>query len=434
MNKIPAGYKKTEVGIIPEDWVVVQLRNLISKIIDNRGKTPPYTYNDPIELIETASINFVNQSPDYSKITKFVSRLTYDNWFRDHPAKNDLLISTVGEYSGSSSLLNEDRGTIAQNLIALRIRQADAKFVFYWTRSSIFKMQLEQVMMSHAQPSLRVPWLLNFKLSIPPNIFEQATIATALNDADALITQLEKLIAKKRLIKQGAMQQLLTGKKRLAGFDRHPDGRPKGYKQTIVGPIPEDWDVSLLSNLSNKIGDGIHTTPQYNANGEYAFINGNNLLSGKIYIYEQTQKVAKEEYLIHKKDLNESTILLSINGTIGNVALYSGERVVLGKSVAYINLNDRINRLYLYYCIQSCKIISYFENELTGTTIKNLGLGSIRNTPILYPPNKAEQASISQVISDMNTEIDTLESRLSKYKQIKQGMMQTLLTGKVRLL
>jgi len=148
--------------VIPEDWRVEKLKDIVSKVIDNRGKTPPYSDNEDVELIESTSISFVNQYPDYSKITKFVSDYVYKNWFRGHLLKNDILISTVGEYSGSSALMKENRGTVAQNLIALQLKGVNSAFVFYWTRSNGYKQQLNQVMMSQAQPSLRVPWLLNF--------------------------------------------------------------------------------------------------------------------------------------------------------------------------------------------------------------------------------------------------------------------------------
>ena len=134
-QKIPAGYKQTDIGVIPADWDVKQLKDLVLKVIDNRGKTPPYSSNPDVELIETASISFVTKYPNYSKITKFVSKKTYDNWFRAHPVKDDLLVSTVGEYSGSSAIIGENRGTIAQNLIAIRLKDIDPTYVFYWTRS-----------------------------------------------------------------------------------------------------------------------------------------------------------------------------------------------------------------------------------------------------------------------------------------------------------
>jgi len=110
----------------------------------------------------------------------------------------------------------------------------------------------------------------------------------------------------------------------------------KGYKQTEIGIIPEDWEVKRLEALTNAIGDGLHGTPVYDDNGLFSFINGNNIKNGKIECFSDTKLVSKKEFLKYKKDLGNGTLLLSINGTIGNVAYYNNEEIVLGKSVAYI--------------------------------------------------------------------------------------------------
>ncbi len=197
------------------EWVEKKVNEVYSTIIDNRGKTPPYNTDDDIKLIETASISFVGQSPDYSKVTKYVSKETYNNWFRGHPQKNDILISTVGEYSGASAILKESIGTIAQNLIAIRPKNINPLFFFYWTRSNSYKKQLKEVMMGHAQPSLKVTWLIYFQVDFPSSIEEQIAIAEILSDMDKEIEQLETKKAKYQNIKQGMMQELLTGKTRL---------------------------------------------------------------------------------------------------------------------------------------------------------------------------------------------------------------------------
>jgi type I restriction enzyme S subunit len=146
----------------------------------------------------------------------------------------------------------------------------------------------------------------------------------------------------------------------------------QGYKQTEVGVIPEDWKIEILNDLTTRIGDGIHSTPKYSNNGEYYFVNGNNLVNGKIIVSNDTKKVSNEEYHYHKRELNDSTILISINGTIGNIALYGNENILIGKSAAYLNLNNKIKKLFLYQVLQSKFINRYFENELTGSTIKNI--------------------------------------------------------------
>jgi type I restriction enzyme S subunit len=203
----------------------------------------------------------------------------------------------------------------------------------------------------------------------------------------------------------------------------------KGYKLTEVGVIPEDWELQRLINLSKKIGDGIHSTPVYDDNGEYYFVNGNNLFNGKIVIPEETKKVNKLEFALHKRDIDNSTLLISINGTIGNIAFFNNEKIVLGKSAAFINLIDKLDKRFFYQLIQSQCIKKYFENELTGSTIKNLGLGSIRNTPIPLPPLH-EQTAIANALSDMDALIAKTEKLIEKKKAIKQGVMQELLKPK----
>src|SRR5690554_6039328 len=114
----------------------------------------------------------------------------------------------------------------------------------------------------------------------------------------------------------------------------------QGYKQTEIGVIPEDWEVQYLSDLTNRIGDGIHSTPLYSDNDDFYFINGNNLGNGRINIDSVTKTVSYDQYKLHKRDLSNNTILLSINGTIGNIAFFRNEPIILGKSACYINLKN----------------------------------------------------------------------------------------------
>lgn len=201
------------------------------------------------------------------------------------------------------------------------------------------------------------------------------------------------------------------------------------YKQTEVGLIPEDWSVLSIEELSTRIGDGIHSTPKYSEDGKYYFINGNNLIGGKIVITTDTKRVDRQEYLDHQRPLNQNTILLSINGTIGNTAFYNNENVLLGKSAAYINLKESVNTMLVYFFFDTDQVKKYIDNELTGSTIKNLGLGAIRRLKIPIP-TLHEQQAIAQVLSDTDKLIKSLEKKIAKKKLIKQGVMQALLTPK----
>jgi type I restriction enzyme, S subunit len=208
---------------------------------------------------------------------------------------------------------------------------------------------------------------------------------------------------------------------------------PPGYKQTEVGVIPEDWDLVTLSVITSEIGDGIHATPIYSTSGDYFFINGNNIRDGRIVITEDTMTVDYPEFKKYKKNLGDRTILLSINGTIGNLGLFAGEAIVLGKSAAYLNVKDDVEKKYLYFYLQTEPVRRQFNDGLTGTTIRNLGLATIRNTQIALPPTLAEQRAIAEAVSDADALIESLEQLIAKKRLIKQGAMQELLTGKRRL-
>ena len=201
----------------------------------------------------------------------------------------------------------------------------------------------------------------------------------------------------------------------------------EGYKQTEVGIIPEDWEAIEISKMTNLVGDGIHATPIYCKTGQYFFINGNNLNNGKIVYYQDTKAVNFAEYLAHKKPLGSNTLLLSINGTIGNIAYFLGEDIVLGKSIAFLNLDKAYTKKYLFYSLQTSVTKAQFSDGLTGSTIKNLGLATIRSTIIPLPPTKAEQTAIATALSDVDALITQLEKLITKKRHIKQGAMQTLL-------
>lgn len=193
-----------------------------------------------------------------------------------------------------------------------------------------------------------------------------------------------------------------------------------------------EWKQNVLVDLATRISDGIHSTPQYDDNGEYFFVNGNNLKNSRIEIFENTKRVSFEEYNKHKRKLNDNTILISINGTIGNLAFYNGEKILLGKSACYINLNLEINKNLIYNQLQTSKIQNYFISELTGSTIKNLSLKTIKETKLFLPTNKTEQQKIAGFLSAVDTKVQQLTQKKELLEQYKKGVMQLLFSQKLR--
>ncbi|MEI6646142.1 MAG: restriction endonuclease subunit S [bacterium] len=212
----------------------------------------------------------------------------------------------------------------------------------------------------------------------------------------------------------------------------HKNENRPGYKNSKVGWIPEEWYSFPLKTLTSRIGDGIHTTPDYVEKSDYYFINGNNLVDGRVSISEQTKCVSKEEFVKHHRELGFRTLLLSINGTIGSVAYFNEENVILGKSAAYINCGDHLDKTFAFNFLNSQKTNSFFRGELTGSTIQNLSLASIRLLPVSLPP-LPEQKAIARVLECWDRGIVNLELKIVNKRNIKNGLMQQLLSGKLRL-
>lgn len=167
-----------------------------------------------------------------------------------------------------------------------------------------------------------------------------------------------------------------------------------------------EWKEVTLGEVSSKIGDGLHGTPKYDDEGSYFFINGNNLNCGKIIIKDDTKRVGIEEFVKNQKELNEQTILVSINGTIGNVAKYNNEPCILGKSACYINVIKEVDKEFIYYILTSASFKRNITNEATGTTIKNVSLKQMREYKFNIPCNLADQRRIASILSSLDRKIE----------------------------
>ena len=215
---------------------------------------------------------------------------------------------------------------------------------------------------------------------------------------------LERIRAEKqRLIKEGKIKkdkhESVIFRRDNSHYEKL-DGVERCIDDELPFDIPSTWMWSRLSSIVTVLGDGIHGTPVYSANGTTAFINGNNLQNGKIVIKPDTKRVTDEEASRHKRCLTKDTVLLSINGTIGNVAFYDGEHVILGKSACYFNLLSGVSKEYVRLVLETDYFAKYAVSVATGTTIKNVPLAGMRNLLVPIPP-LAEQRRIVQRIEDL---------------------------------
>jgi type I restriction enzyme S subunit len=274
----------------------------------------------------------------------------------------------------------------------------------------------------------------NNSIVVPP-LLEQNQIVQFLDEKTELI---DKLISTKERKITLLKEQRTSLINQVVTKGLNPNVKMKDSRVEWIGEIPEHWSIGKLNYLCERIGDGLHSTPIYFDNTEFYFINGNNIKEDKIVIFENTKTVEYEEYVNHYIELNEkNTLLLSINGTIGSLGYYKNEKVILGKSVCYINIiSDSINLDYLFFLLGSSSIQNYFTFQLTGTTIYNLSLNSIRKTPICLP-NKIEQIQIVDFLDSKTKEIDDLVSleqkKIDLLKEYRQSLISEVVTGKIKV-
>ena len=244
------------------------------------------------------------------------------------------------------------------------------------------------------------------------------------NDEPASVL-LERIKAEKeRLIKEGKIKR----SKKTAKTSDTP------HYENVPFKVPEGWEWCKLEDITKIIGDGLHGTPEYDFNGEYFFVNGNNLHKRKILIKEETKRVSILEYEKYRKPLDYTTVLISINGTIGNVAIYNGEKIMLGKSACYINLCQQINKQYICSILESNFFLKYAIESATGSTIKNVPLRAINEFLLPLPP-LAEQQRIITEIERWFALIDMIEHDKADLqtiiKQTKSKILDLAIHGKL---
>ena len=255
------------------------------------------------------------------------------------------------------------------------------------------------------------------KIAVPlPPPAEQQAIAEALSDVDGLLAALERLIDKKRSIRQAAMQQLLTGKTRLPGFNAE-----------------EGWTVFELQELCTQIVDGTHFTPNYTTDG-VPFYSVENVTAND---FANVKYISVDDYGLLNRRCNpeRGDILLTRIGSLGDTKLIDWDvHASIYVSLALLKLGKRADPEYFYQYTKCAQFLSDVESRsLVNATPRKINMRDIGTIPISVPPTKHEQGAIAAILSDMDKEIDALKERRDKARAIKQGMMQALLTGRVRL-
>ena len=368
-------FKQTEIGLIPEDWEISYVENECkietgSKNTQDKkdnGKYPFYVRSEKIERINTYS---------------------YDCE----------AVLTAGDGVGTGKVFHYINGKFEVHQRVYIINEFSNKLnglFFYLYFSNNFLGRIKTMTAKSSVDSVRKD-MIN-KMQIPlPLLYEQEKIASALTSINNLLLSLDKMIEKKRLIKQGAMQELLTGKKRLPGFTG-------------------EWVKRRLGEIANKI-----TTGKLDAN---AMVNG-----GKYPFFT----CAREVYRINTFAFDEEVLLISGNGAnVGYIHYYKGKFNAYQRTYILYDFSDDIQYIKAYLDKFLCKRI---ETEKSDSNTPFIKMDTLTEMYINIPQQLEEQKAIATVLSSMDKEIESLESKKAKYEQIKQGMMQLLLTGKIRLI
>ncbi|MCI9766604.1 restriction endonuclease subunit S [Proteus mirabilis] len=435
LNLIPAGYKQTEVGVIPEDWEVFSLGQTIAKTqLGGNYKNSEHDTGQPLIKMGNLGRGFVKLSKQ-----EFVIGNASESDLLNY---GDVLFNTRNtlELVGKVAIWKNElpKAYFNSNLMRISFKEdlvSSNPFMNALMNSERFIKALSDIAIGTTSvAAIYNRDLFLIKVALPTKE-EQTAIANALSDVDALISELEKLIAKKQAIKTASMQQLLTGRTRLPQFALREDGTPKGTKPSELGEIPEDWEVVCFSECGYfQSGSGFPTKYQGKQEGDYPFFkvsdmnnigNENNLINSNNYISETVRN------LISAKLIPVNAIVFA---KIGAAIFLERKKICFQTScidnnmMAYIVNDKKLYYKYAYLLFKNINLAQFVE----ATALPSLS-GRDIGQKIVALPTSEEQTAIATILSDMDAEIQALEQRLGKTRQIKQGMMQELLTGKTRL-
>jgi type I restriction enzyme S subunit len=426
--ELKPGYKLTEVGVIPEDWDVKPLAVIAEKIMVGIASAATHAYR------ERGVAMFRNQNIKAGYLDDsdmlFIAP-EYEVAFRNKRLRSgDLLTARTG-YPGVTAVVPPQYDS-AQSFTTLITRpkqqESESNYLCHFINSEIGQKFFTQSQIGGAQKNVNAGTLRGMPVPLP-KLPEQRSIATALSDMDELLGACERLIAKKRDLKQAAMQQLLTGKTRLPGF-----GEGKGYQQTEVGEIPEDWNIFVIEELGTVIR-GASPRPKGDKRyygGEVPRLMVEDVTRDGKFVTPSVDFLT-EEGARRSRPCPKGTLTLVCSGTVGIPSFLAIDACIHDGFLALIDIKKKVDDDFLYHFLKTQQ--SRFDNSAThGGVFTNLTTEIFKNFKVPLPTKVEEQRAIATVLSDMDAEIATLEQRRDKTRALKQAMMQELLTGRIRLI
>lgn len=442
---VPAGYKQTEAGMIPEDWEVSPLSIMTSLMTNGFVGTAKTHYTDSHDGVTyIQGYNVEENGFNFNGIKRVTSEFHKKN-SKSCLREGDVLMVQTGDVGLVTIVPRELEGANCHALIISRFRKEtfEPHYFSYYLNSRQGRLRLKELETGTTMKHINVGDLLHFEVPYPRAKLEQTAIANALSDVDALISELEKLITKKQAIKTATMQQLLTGRTRLPEFALREDGTPKGTKPSELGEIPEDWDLKTVFELAgcqkSLFDDGDWIEAEHITDKGVRLIQTGNIGVGR-YIEKDAKKYIFEESFekLKCKELRKGDLLICrLAEPAGRSCILPDigeDKVITSVDVTIFRPSSEVaNREFYNQYFSSSDWFKSVLEQVGGTTHKRISRGALGRISVCYP-NAEEQSAIATILSDMDAEIQALEQRLGKIRQIKQGMMQELLTGKTRLI
>jgi len=404
---IPAGYKQTEVGVIPEDWVVYSVGDIIQRSqLGGNYENTENTSDYPL-------IKMGNLGRGYISLDK-VEYVTSKPSSKDRLMFGDVLFNT--------------RNTLELvGKVAVWRNELDEAYF----NSNILRFYFDKDVVADS-------FFMNLAMNTSGFISQLSGIATGTTSVAAIYTRdlytLKMAIpeTKKQAIKSATMQQLLTGRTRLPAFALRPDGTQKGYKPSELGDIPEDWVVCFLADIANLKNGYAFKSADYCSHGKYCIVTIACVQNGYMNISD-SNKLNKLPFDIQSHQiLTRGSLLISMTGNVGRVAKVECDDLLLNQRVGLVE-SKSIDRDFLFYLLRNPTFLADMEEKAVGGAQGNIGKDDILSYSLIKPVCNKEQTAIATILSDMDNELQALTQKLEKARALKQGMMQQLLTGKIRL-
>lgn len=418
--ELKPGHHETKAGLIPEDWEIKQIGDLRSFVTSGSRGWAAYYSDRGSPFIRITNLSRSSVYLDLEDL-RFVDLPANDSeGARTHLQDGDVLISITADIGiiGYVSSKVPKPAYINQHIALVRFDslRTNSKFVSYFLASENPQKLFRALTDSGAKAGMNLTMVQQICVAIPPTKAEQEAIAEALSDADALIESLERLIAKKRHLKQGVMQELL---------------RPKRSDQVRL--------LREVSSLKGRIGwQGLKQTEFTDNEDEPFLITGMNFKDGAIR-WDEVYHISEARYEMARDiQLVTGDLLMTKDGTIGKVLYidkipYPGKASLNSHLLLFRPIRESYHPQYLYYQLSSQRFRTFIELSKSGTTFFGLSQAAVGTYPVLLPPLE-EQLQVATILSDMDAEIAAQEAKLAKARQFKQAMMQELLTGRIRLL